>query len=303
MVHNYKMSEFSEKGEGVVVHTSSISYEGQLPEHKHFDFMEIFYVTKGKGTHILNGQKSAIKKGELGFLAFNSKHTLEAKTNDFEWVDIIFNIDAISSTLSQCNSEDLITCSILRHFQKKSLKNQKDIILHNVSGEFAPLIKLILKEYLQKEKGYMQNLRCFVSIILIKIFRLLKVSEFEELSYEGSKLIDIVLEELKNSNYKISMDSMAKKACLGYKYFSQSFKKHTGINFTEFVQRKRMEKACELLTFTDYSTSMIVESVGLSDNKSFYKVFKKYVGTTPQRFRIEKVGNKNNERKNSRKKK
>ena len=73
-------------------------------------------------------------------------------------------------------------------------------------------------------------------------------------------------------------------------YFSKLFKKNMGITFVEYVNKKRLNKAVELLTTTDKTVDSICAEIGFSDKKHFYEIFKKYVGTTPGSIRQHKGG-------------
>lgn len=68
-------------------------------------------------------------------------------------------------------------------------------------------------------------------------------------------------------------------------YFSTLFKKHTGINVSEYIQNLRMKKACKLLKETDKTVIAIAAEVGYKDIKFFYKVFKKITGNNPGNYR------------------
>ncbi|MCM3631213.1 response regulator [Paenibacillus glycanilyticus] len=68
-------------------------------------------------------------------------------------------------------------------------------------------------------------------------------------------------------------------------YLSRQFKAATGENFIEYVTRKRMEKACELLGESDRKVSDIAELVGYENQRYFSQVFKKFTGQTPSEFR------------------
>ena len=68
-------------------------------------------------------------------------------------------------------------------------------------------------------------------------------------------------------------------------YFSTMFKKETGITISEYIVQTRMEKAKELLRFTNMSVASICEQVGYADVKSFTRNFKKSTGMKPSEYR------------------
>jgi YesN/AraC family two-component response regulator len=68
-------------------------------------------------------------------------------------------------------------------------------------------------------------------------------------------------------------------------YFSALFKEQCGMTFSEFVTRKRVAKAKELLLTTDLSVEEIAARVGYQTAKYFVSVFKEQVGQSPHRYR------------------
>lgn len=63
------------------------------------------------------------------------------------------------------------------------------------------------------------------------------------------------------------------------------FKKTTGIGFIQYLTRLRIEKAKLLLLTTDQKTNEIADSVGMENNRSFNRLFKRETGMTPSDFR------------------
>ena len=67
---------------------------------------------------------------------------------------------------------------------------------------------------------------------------------------------------------------------------SKMIKKTTGFNFKELLQRKRLNKAVELMCETDLPISDIIAAVGYENNSYFHRVFKEHYHMTPRAFRV-----------------
>jgi AraC-like DNA-binding protein len=67
--------------------------------------------------------------------------------------------------------------------------------------------------------------------------------------------------------------------------FSRVFKQTYGIGFLEFVQRKRMEKAEDLLNNSRMPITSIAYAVGFQDPSYFARAFKQHFGCCPSEFR------------------
>lgn len=68
-------------------------------------------------------------------------------------------------------------------------------------------------------------------------------------------------------------------------YFCKLFRKVTGLTFTEFVSRTRVEKAKNLLLNPNLRISEIAYEVGFQSLTHFNRVFKNVVGESPTEFR------------------
>jgi AraC-like DNA-binding protein len=68
-------------------------------------------------------------------------------------------------------------------------------------------------------------------------------------------------------------------------YFCKSFRKHTGLNFTDFVARLRVERAKELLLNPNLRVSEIAYEVGFQSLTHFNRVFRRVVGKSPTAYR------------------
>lgn len=67
------------------------------------------------------------------------------------------------------------------------------------------------------------------------------------------------------------------------------FKKYAGTTIAKFILNIRIEKAQELLTTTNLSVTEISEKVGFCDYNYFCRVFRKYNGISPQKYRTQNI--------------
>lgn len=83
----------------------------------------------------------------------------------------------------------------------------------------------------------------------------------------------------------ISLSGLAEKFSLSSSYLSRFFRKCSGMNFLEYVTKRRIKKACCLLRDTDLKIKDIVEQVGYFDVASFTKKFRNTMGVSPAKYR------------------
>ena len=68
-------------------------------------------------------------------------------------------------------------------------------------------------------------------------------------------------------------------------YLSQLIKKETGKTYSELIQQKKLEKAKELLRYSEKTVGEIAQETGYSDYYYFTKTFKRLTKMTPSEYR------------------
>lgn len=83
----------------------------------------------------------------------------------------------------------------------------------------------------------------------------------------------------------ISVEDMAKELYISRPYLSLKFKQETGETLTDFILKEKIEEAKRLLRYTDKTSAAIGAYLGFSSQGYFSRVFKKYAGCTPGKWR------------------
>jgi len=91
----------------------------------------------------------------------------------------------------------------------------------------------------------------------------------------------------RNLEERISLPALAQAAGLSRMHFAAVFRKATGLRPHDYVTRKRIERAQSLLTTSQESIIEIALSVGFQSQSHFTTVFRRLVGMTPNRWRLE----------------
>ena len=89
------------------------------------------------------------------------------------------------------------------------------------------------------------------------------------------------------SNLKVSQ--LAKLSNLSLSSFKRLFKKEYNNSPTNYINNRRLEKAKELLMFTEMSIGDIAFEIGLQDSLYFTRLFKSKTGIPPSKYRSEKL--------------
>jgi len=92
-----------------------------------------------------------------------------------------------------------------------------------------------------------------------------------------------------NYQEEFSLADVARHAGMCPSYFCKRFKRVTGVHFTHYVSRFRVEKAKTLLLNHNYRISEIAFEVGFQSLTHFNRVFKHIAGQSPTSYREQLV--------------
>lgn len=89
-----------------------------------------------------------------------------------------------------------------------------------------------------------------------------------------------------NDDYceNLSLNLVAKKVFISPYYLSHLFRDEMDTTFKDYLTRIRIDKAKEFLS-DGFTVEQVVEKIGFNDTNYFIKVFKKYVGITPSKYK------------------
>jgi len=170
----------------------------------------------------------------------------------------------------------------------------RDLLVDQISDIYNKIVTYFYKYYPEKTVtdeleflNYYQILSIYSSIdqlfeIPKNIFEKLN-GDYGVVSYYIVKKVQEHIKE--NFMDDILLGSLAKKFNISMGYLSALIKKETGRTYTELITQKRINLAKELLRDPNLSVSEIVQRVGYNDYFYFNKLFKKYVGVTPSKYR------------------
>ncbi len=108
-------------------------------------------------------------------------------------------------------------------------------------------------------------------------------------NFKDIKHVDVIYKAVNyiKENYmkKITLEEVASHVYLSPSYFSKVFKDDMKCNFNTYVNQIRVERSKQLLLNENINLIDISNMVGFEDQSYFSKVFKKFVGVTPGKFR------------------
>ena len=102
-------------------------------------------------------------------------------------------------------------------------------------------------------------------------------------------IVEIMAYMNQNLSKKFSLIDLSAEAYMSVSKFKYVFKTVVGQSFSEYMTQKRMEYACELLSYSNLYIAEIADLVGYKNSGSFSAHFKKYMGILPNNYRLNRA--------------
>lgn len=249
--------------------------------HRHV-FFELVYVVRGTAIHHLENEVTTLHAGDYFIIDTGSAHCYK-ETDHFEIINCLFLPAYIDRALAECPSLSALLSNQIMHFGIPMDIRAADRVYHDIDGSVKQLIKTMEQEHSAQRSGYMELLRCLLTQVLVLAVRACETAEQARTPHAATTA---VIEYL-TANYAAPLSLKELSGMVSYtpQYLSTLFHKDTGMSIQEFLQRLRIEQACQLLTQAELKLSNIAQTVGYADAKHFSRVFRRYKGISPKEFR------------------
>lgn len=97
--------------------------------------------------------------------------------------------------------------------------------------------------------------------------------------------VDKVLDTRINEE-DMNVDRLAQAVGVSRTHLYRKFKERIGINPSDYIRNRRLQKACELLKNDDLDITQIAYALGFSSQSQFSTTFKRFLSCTPTEYRI-----------------
>lgn len=245
---------------------ASIHANGAVQDIHGHEFVEIELVLSGEGVQTINGVNYPIRTGDICFFDVNDKHSFRCD-KDLTILNVMLRPDYFYNELLGRERALLELPSFIRLLEKDR-------------QNCLNMMRLAMEEYDKKQVGYQLIVSGYVKIFVATLFRMAAYSTTNPYNE-----VNEILTYLENNFATVKLSQIAKMFNYSESYFSRLFKRRMGISFSKYIADKKMEKATQLVTFTDEKIENICLKVGYKDKTQFYKTFRRYTGTTPQQMR------------------
>ena len=256
-----------------------------FPLHRH-NYVEVLYVCEGTLTNIIDGKQVIVRKGELLFLnQFTHHEILAAGRSDIainfmvlpEFFDVAYTMAGNNNILAD------FLVNVLRQDEERGE------YLHFKVAEVLQIQNLLenMIYSLVTGKGDQNRInQTTMGLIFLYLLESVQYAEMRLPNQYENMIAMTTLDYIEQQYRTAPLTELCEQLHLPMHMLSKMIKKNTGFNFKELLQRKRLNKAVELMCETDLPISDIIAAVGYENGSYFHRVFKERYHTTPRAFRV-----------------
>ena len=255
-----------------------------FPEHRH-NYVEVLYTCEGSITNIIGGKEVVVKKGELLFLnQFTHHEILPAGQEDIA-INFIILPDFFDVAYEMIGSSNVLTDFLVNLLRKDEERGE---FLHFRVSEVLQIQNLLenmIDSLVSGKQGQNRINQITMGLLFLYLSESVQYAETRVPDRYENMMVMTVLEYIEQNYRTASLSELCERLHLPMHTLSRMIKRGTGANFKELLQRKRLNKAVQLLCDTSLPVNDIIAAVGYENNSYFHRVFRERYQLTPKEFR------------------
>jgi AraC family transcriptional regulator, arabinose operon regulatory protein len=231
----------------------------------------IIYCSDGKGWTKIHNRKEMVKAGQVVFIPSGVPHSYGAD-KDYPWSIYWFHL------AGNCNDEVINTVINPDHgFVHTDANPAEKVTL------FSKICDALTTGFSKSSLMYANlTFRYFLATFIDPLNGLnpKKATADKKVAHFAVELM------LKNVDNLLTVEQMANAAQLSVSFFCRKFKQETGYTPVEYFNNLKIQKACQLLHFSNMRINEVAFAIGITDPFYFSRLFKKQLGISPLDYRI-----------------
>ena len=264
----YKFSETANDCADISSSLTTSSYVSLLHNHNYF---EVMIMLEGELLHLINGQNSILRAGDVLLVRPDDVHTMDAAGGGgYSFINLFFMRDVL-----------------VRAAQYLDAAQAVDQMAASVQAPHIKMPREKLNEYLEKHMQFAQYRRKRVLYLLLcDILVNGFLNGWRDAQQTRPEWVQQLCVAMNTpENLKQGVAQMQKISGKSAAHLSRSFRRYMGMTPTEYINALRIRYAALLLRQGRQSILDISFDCGFESVSYFYRLFEKQMGATPGAYR------------------
>ena len=242
--------------------------------HHHIEY-EIFYIDSGSVEFGLEDSVTTAKAGDVIFMHPGTNHYVKKiEGTEYHYYSMVFDSSVLGNEgESVRNTLDSIRVSRFIQLPDAVLMKFRDAynFLKNETFGHELFIKSVLFDIIS-------------CVILTNQYVEITDNRRAEQRHTVHAVDDTLNYIREHYRENITLDDILKITSYSKSHFIRLFKKHMGMNLTDYINKYRIEKSCLDLIYTSKNITEIAMGNGFNTVQYFSKTFKSYMKCTPKQY-------------------
>ncbi len=283
MTTRFRLETFSPK-DRLLIADVTLDEGGSFPPHSH-DFSELAIVLRGTGTHIVESDSFAIRAGDAFVVHGRTVHGF-SDAHGLTLCNIMYDpirypgFDAHVSGLPGYHA----LFQLEPHYHKQGVFGSKLHLTPKEMRRLTAILDPLKQEFSEQSPGYTSLIAAHFAHLVIFLARSYRAYD-DFADSRVWRLANTIAYMDENFYSALEVDDLARRAQLSTSHFCREFKASMGTSPIDYLLRRRIAKACELMRDPAQSLTEIGIEVGFSDGNYFSRQFKRVMGLPPREYR------------------
>lgn len=262
-------------------------FEGYLVRPHWHEHLEFIKVVKGRVLVTLDNHSFTAVENDIIYVNSRQIHAVQTLAGEKEHVikGMIFDRLFVTNLLEGFETRQIYNLFV------HTCRNQSLISAwHPLWQELNDCILTADREYAARDIGYEMVIKSCIYRVVTAMLRHYKRHSLP--IGTDFNMLRPALEYIEEKfAERLSITEISRVAKMSPSHFSRSFKKMTGLTFTDFLTATRINMAKQMLVAGQHTITEIAEKTGFCNVHYFGKVFKESTGASPMQFKNDTIRN------------
>lgn len=252
--------------------------------HAH-QYVEVMYMYDGSGTNYVEGVGCRMKKGDFCVISPKVYHIFE-NDGDSVLVNIIIKTDYIEHLFTDSFLLSHPFTDFMRQISGGTEYPKYLYVEPCGDGKITDAADELLCAYFEKSACVNWEIEALLTLLFSRIITSEKCTITKsELQYRNNSVAVAILSYIGSHLAETNLADTAEYFNYSKPYICRLIKESTGMTFSEYAAKLRINRACELLRHSQMHSSDVAFTVGYRSVEYFNRSFMRETGMSPNEYR------------------